>query len=190
MALNDVALASRALIRLGAAPISSFNDGSAESEIAGALFGPVRDALLSAYGWSFATGQQVLNLLDTSPLADYTHAFALPDDFLRAMSAGTGGKGRGLNYRIARNALHCDATEVLLTYIFRPEEEEFPPYFDAALIARLSSEFCIPITENTSRAESLYKMAEIEFERARQIDAQQDTPGRIEDFSLINARNS
>ena len=190
MALNDVALASRALIRLGAAPITSFNDGSAESEIAGALFGPVRDALLSAYGWSFATGQQVLNLLETSPLADYNHAFGLPDDFLRAMSAGTGGKGRGLNYRIARNALHTDASDVLLTYIFRPEEEEFPPYFDSALIARLSAEFCIPVTENTSRAEALFKMAEVEFERARQIDAQQDTPGRIEDFSLINARNS
>lgn len=190
MALNDVALASRALIRLGAAPISSFNDGSAEAEIAGALFAPVRDALLSAYSWSFATGQQTLNRLDDSPLADYAHAFALPDDFLRAMSVGTGGRGRGVNYRIARNAIHCDAPDVLLTYIFRPAEEEFPPYFDAALIARLSSEFCIPITENTSRAEALYKMAEVEFQRARQIDAQQDTPGRIEDFSLINARNS
>lgn len=190
MALNDVALASRALIRLGAAPISSFNDGTAESEIAGALFAPVRDALLSAYSWSFATGQIMLNALDTPPVADYAHAFALPDDFLRAMSAGTGGKGRGLNYRIARNALHTDGADVLLTYIFRPGEEEFPPYFDAALIARLSAEFCIPVTENTSRAETLFRMAEAEFERARQIDAQQDSPGRIEDFSLINARNS
>ncbi|HEY0900800.1 MAG TPA: hypothetical protein VGD95_01625, partial [Micavibrio sp.] len=90
----------------------------------------------------------------------------------------------------ARNLLHSNAAEVTLTYIFRPQEEEFPPYFDSVLIAKLSAEFCIPVTENTSRAESLYKMAEIEFERARQIDAQQDSPGRIEDFSLINARNS
>lgn len=190
MALNDIALTSRALIRLGAAPIASFDDGSAESEIAWALFGPVRDALLSAYGWSFATGQVALNALETDPVADYQNAFALPDDFLRALSAGTGGKGRGLNYRIARQNLHTDADDVLLTYIFRPEEEEFPPYFDAALIARLSAEFCIPVTENTSRAESLFKMAEIEFERARQIDAQQDSPARIEDFSLIKARQS
>ncbi|MCM2343310.1 MAG: hypothetical protein NDJ24_01970 [Alphaproteobacteria bacterium] len=154
MALNDVALASRALIRLGAAPIASFNDGSAEAEIAGALFAPVRDSLLSAYGWSFASGQITL----------------------------------GLHYRIARQALHAHASDVLLTYIFRPEEEEFPPYFDAALIARLSAEFCIPVTENTARAEVLFRMATIEYERARQIDAQQDSPGRIEDFSLIKAR--
>ncbi|HEY8189895.1 MAG TPA: hypothetical protein VIF12_04370 [Micavibrio sp.] len=188
MALSDIALCSRALIRLGAAPIASFNDGTAESEIAGALFGPVRDALISAYGWSFATGQVALSGLESPPVADYRNAFQLPSDFLRAMSAGEGGRGRGLNYRIARNVLHTNADAVTLTYIFRPEEEEFPPYFDAVLIARLSAEFCIPVTENTSRAETLYRMADQEFQRARQIDAQQDSPVQIEDFSLITAR--
>ncbi len=189
MALSDIGLCSRALIRIGAAPITSFSDGTAESEIAGALFAPVRDALLSAYAWSFASGQIELSQLDDNPVADYANAFQLPDDFLRALSAGTGSKGRGLNYRIARGALHTDSDSVILTYIFRPEEEEFPPYFDQALITRLAAEFTIPVTENTSRAEALYKLAEHEFQRARQIDAQQDTPGRIESFSLIDARN-
>lgn len=188
MALNDVGLSSRALIRIGAAPITSFADGTAESEIAGALFGPVRDALLSAYAWSFATGQVELSQLGTPPLADFDHGYQLPTDFLRALSAGTGVKGRGLNYRIARGALHANADQVILTYVFRPEEQEFPPYFDQALIARLAAEFTIPVTESTSRAEALFRLAEQEYERARQIDAQQDTPGKIEDFTLISAR--
>ncbi len=189
MALNDVALCSRALIRIGAAPITSFEDGTAESEIAGALFTPVRDALLSAYAWSFASGQVALSQLETAPVADYDYAYGLPNDFLRALSAGTGTRGRGLNYRIARGALHTNATAVILTYIFRPDEEEFPPYFDQALIARLAAEFTIPVTENTSRAEALFRLAQQEYEQARQIDAQQDTPGRIEDFTLIDARS-
>jgi hypothetical protein len=189
MALSDIALCSRALIRIGAAPINSFNDSTAESEIAGALFAPVRDSLLSAYAWSFATGQTALNLLSTPPLADYQNAYQLPNDFLRAISAGAGGRGRGLNYRIARNALHTNSSSVMLTYIFRPDEEEFPPYFDTVVIARLAAEFTIPVTENTSRAETMFRMAEMEFERARQIDAQQDSPNAIEDFSLINARD-
>ncbi|MFA5592583.1 MAG: hypothetical protein WC989_04635 [Micavibrio sp.] len=188
MALNDVGLCSRALIRLGAAPITSFDDGTAESAIAGALFAPVRDALLSAYGWSFASGQAALPVLAAAPLADYQNAFALPGDFLRAISAGQGVRGRGLRYRIARGALHTDAESVVLSYIFRPEEEEFPPYFDMAIIARLAAEFCIPVTENTSRADALYRIADLEFARARQIDAQQDTPNRIENFNLIDIR--
>ncbi|GJL84240.1 MAG: hypothetical protein DHS20C02_00150 [Micavibrio sp.] len=189
MALNDVALASRALIRIGAAPITSFDDGTATSEVAGALFGPVRDALLSAYAWSFATGQLELVELGTPPIADYDKAYQLPNDYLRAMSAGSGTRGRGLNYRIARGALHTNSDSVVLTYIFRPEEEEFPPYFDQALIARLSAEFVIPVTESTSRAEAAFRLAENEFKRARQIDAQQDTPNRIEDFTLVDVRS-
>jgi hypothetical protein len=188
MALTDVALCSRALIRIGAAPITSFDDGTAEAEIAGALFGPVRDALLSAYAWSFASGQVALEELETPPIADYSNAFELPEDFLRALSAGNGSRGRGLNYRIAKGALHTNADEVILTYIFRPEEESFPPYFDQALITRLAAEFTIPVTENTGRAETLYKIADVEYQRARQIDAQQDTPNKLENFSLIDAR--
>ncbi len=188
MPLNDVALCSRALMRIGCKPIASFDDGSAESEIAGALYAPTRDALLSAYGWSFATGQVALARLSDAPLADYTYAYALPNDFLRALSAGTGARGRGLNYRIARNALHCDAESIMLTYIFLPDESEFPPFFASALIARLAAEYCIPLTESTSRAESLYALANTEFMRARQIDAQQDAPSRLESFPLVDVR--
>ncbi len=189
MALSDIALCSRALIKIGAAPITSFDDGSAESEIAGALYAQLRDALLSAYAWSFASGQLALDQLAVTPVADYDYAYQLPNDFLRALSAGSGTRGRGLNYRIVSGALHTNAPDVVLTYIFRPDESSFPPYFDAALIAKLSAEFTIPVTESTSRSETMMRMAEREFERARQIDAQQDTPGRIEDFTLIDVRS-
>lgn len=188
MALTAIGLCSRALIRIGAHPITSFSDATAESEVANALFAPARDALLSAYGWSFATGQIRLTRLAVAPVADYRYAYQLPTDFLRALSAGPPGQGRGLRFRIARNALHTDAEEVVLTYIFCPDEEEFPPYFDTALISRLAAEFCIPVTEGTSRADMLFNLAEQDYARARQIDAQQDTPGRIENFTLIDVR--
>jgi hypothetical protein len=188
MALNDIGLCSRALIRLGANPITSFNDGTAESEIAGALYAPVRDALLSAYPWTFAQNQTQLTPLAEAPEADYTNAFQLPNDYLRAISAGQSTKGRGVNYRIAKGALQSNVDDVVLTYIHRPEEEEFPPFFDIALISRLAAEFSIPVTESTSRTQTLYNLAEQEFQRARQIDAQQDSPNSIENFTLIDVR--
>jgi hypothetical protein len=188
MALNDIGLCSRALIRLGANPITSFDDGTAESEIAGALYAPVRDALLSAYPWTFASRQVTLTKLSEAPLADYQNAFQLPNDYLRAISAGSGGKGRGANYRISRGALHTNLEDVTLSYIFKPEEEEFPPFFDMALITRLAAELSIPVTENTSRTQALYKYAEQEFARARQVDAQQDSPNALENFTLIDVR--
>lgn len=187
MALSSVALCSRALLKTGCRSITSFDEGSAEAEVAGNLYEPIRDALLSAYPWSFATAQATLARLDAEPIADYAYAFQLPADFLRALSAGAG-RGRGLDYRIQERRLHSHSSEAVLTYIFRPRESEFPPFFDQVLIARLAAEFCIPLTDSTSRAEALMKAAERELSGARTIDAQQAVNAAIDDYPLIGAR--
>lgn len=188
MALTAIGLCSRALLKIGARPVTSFTDGTAEAEVADALYAPVRDGLLSANAWSFATAQARLARLEAPPAADYDAAFQLPADFLRALSAGRPVRGRGVPYRIVRRTLEADADEIVLTYVFRPPEDEFPPFFDLALIARLAAEFCLPLTESTSRAEALAQLAEQEFRRARLIDAQQDAQPAIEGFALTDAR--
>lgn len=190
MALNRIQLSSRALLKVGASPITSFEDGTAEAEIASLLYGVTRDALLSGHPWSFATAQQSLPPLTAKPVADFDRAFALPADFLRVLSVGAGGsaRGRGVAYRIHERRLHANAEGVTLTYVFRPDETAFPPFFDQTLIARLAAEFCLPLTENTSRTEALSRAAEIEFARARSIDGQQQTPQAIDSFTLIDAR--
>lgn len=188
MALSDIALCTRALIKLGARPIANFTEGSAESEIASLLYAPARDGLLSSYAWSFATLQVNLTRLPTPPVADYLYAYTLPTDVLRVISIGNNGGGQGVPFRLYRDVLHTNAETVTLTYITRPPESICPPYFDVALMARLSAEFCLPLTENTNRADLLAKLADQEFAKARQIDAQQDTPNRITDFTLINSR--
>ncbi|MBO6836455.1 MAG: hypothetical protein JJ878_03405 [Alphaproteobacteria bacterium] len=188
MALNSIQLASQALIKIGAMPISSFDDGSAESTVAAALYATTRDALLSAHPWNFATAQRDLPRLETGPVADYDCAFQLPVDFLRALSAGGGGRGRGVEYRIAENRLHADIPAITLTYIYRPVENAFPAFFDEALIARLAAEYCLPLTESTSRADALHRLAEERVRTARLIDAQQDTPARFVDFTLVEVR--
>lgn len=190
MPLTDIALCARALIRIGPAPVASFADGTAEAEAAAALYPVVRDALLSAHPWSFACAQATLARLDDAPAADFAHVHALPADFLRAVSAGRPGGGRGLVYRIAGDRLESDAAQVVLSYVRRPDEAGFPPFFAMALIARLSAEFCIPLTESTARAETLFRLAEAEFRRARLIDAQQDAQPGFEDFALVEARGA
>ncbi len=188
MALSSIAICARAFLKLGANTIASFDDGTTEAEVAANLYPSLRDALLSSHPWSFATAQASLAKLTAEPVADYHAAFQLPPDFLRALSAGVNGRGRGLEYRIKERRLYANADSLVLSYIFRPEEQSFPPFFDQLLIARLAAEFCIPITESTSRSESLHRLADIEFKYAKSIDSQQETPERIEDFSLTNVR--
>lgn len=188
MALNAIGLCARALIKLGAAPISSFDEGSAEAETAAALYETTRDALLASHPWSFATVETSLPRLSADPVGDKAHAFQLPSDFLRAVSAGAGGRTTGLEYLILGSTLTADAETVTLVNIRRPDEAEFPAFFNQALIARLAAEFCLPLTESASRWQSLAAAAEDEARAARRIDASQDSQPRFEDFSLIEAR--
>jgi hypothetical protein len=188
MALSSIELCSSALIKLGADGISSFDDGSAEARVAARLYPIARDALLCAHPWSFATAHARLARLALEPTTDFAYAYQLPIDFLRALSAGDEGRVRGLPYQIVNRQLHTDAEEVVLRYLFRPSEGDFPALFVATLVARLAAEFCLPLTENSTRAERLARLAEDELRLARLVDSQQDTPAKVEDFSLVKVR--
>jgi hypothetical protein len=189
MPVSAVALCSRALIKLGASPIASLDEGTAEARVAAAVYPGVRDALLGAHPWTFATAQTPLARLSGVPAADYAHAHQLPAGHLRTLSAGgADGRGHGLAYRQAEDRLWSDAEAVTLTYIFRADESAFPPHFVEALSARLAAEFCLPLTESTSRGELLHRLADDAFRAARLIDSQQDTPPAFTDFPLIEVR--
>lgn len=188
MALSQIDLCSRALLKVGAHTIASFDEGTAEAEVAASLYPTVRDSVLSAHPWNFATAQMTLPKLSVPPIADFANAFQLPSDCIRVLSAGTGGRGQGAVYKIVQRRVLTDVDEVVLTYVSRPDELDYPPFFDMALIAQLAAEFCIPLTDSTSRWEMLQKLAEAELRRARLIDAQEDTPPAIEDFSLLEGR--
>lgn len=188
MALSKIDICSLALLKIGASSITSFDEGTAEAEVAANLYPSVRDALISAHPWNFALAQKTLAKLTIKPVADFANAFQLPSDCIHVLSAGAAGRGRGLRYRISERRLHTNAEEVTLTYLYRPNEIDFPPFFDMALISRLSAEFCIPLTDSTSRADILRKLAEQEFKRAKLIDSQEDSSPHIEDFTLVEVR--
>jgi hypothetical protein len=127
---TDVNLCATALVKLGARPIASFDEPTAEAETAARLYPVVRDATLMAHPWSFTLAQAALLRLPDQPAGDFAFAFALPPDILRTISAGTAGTGRGLVYRVFGGRLHADSDTVLLTYQRRPAESEFPAYFE------------------------------------------------------------
>ncbi|MFW5680288.1 MAG: hypothetical protein ACOC3D_08465 [Pseudomonadota bacterium] len=185
-ALTDLQLCNAALVKLGSTPIVSFDDPDAAADIARTLYPLVSDTVLSTHPWSFTLRQAALTALPTPPMADFKRRFALPADFLRALYIDN--RGAAPRYAIVGDELQSDADRVVLTYQARPPEASFPPFFATALTARLAAEFCIPLTENSSRAEALDRLAERELERAWVIDRSQDTPPVIADETLTSVR--
>jgi len=191
MALSDVALCARALVMIGAAPISSFEEDTAEAEIARLLYPTIRDGMLAGYPWRFAARGVWLARLasedgERDP-RDGSNLFALPRDFIRLLSLENDG-GKIKQFELRDQAVLCDGQSAWLSYVGRLAEGSFPPWFDLALIARLAAEFCLPLTESSARAEYLFKRSEDQFRETRLADAQQSTPHAIDDFLLISAR--
>ena len=183
MAPNALVLCTRALLKIGARPITSLEDGTAEAEVAANLYPGARDALLACHPWSFATGQMALNRLEAVPLSGFSHAFRLPAEMLRAISIVPRSP-----FRVQEGNLLTDASGVTLTYVFRAAEAEWPATFVAALTARLAAEFCVPLTEGASRAEALHRLAESELRTAKLTDDQGHTPRGLTAFPLLDVR--
>ncbi len=181
--MSKLSICSKAFVKIGAKTISSFNEGTTESEIAQQLYASSKNTLLSIYPWHFATSIASLNRLDEKPMSGYSFVYQLPLDFLRALSLEKS------DYRIYHKTIHTNDPMPKLTYIHQVEEDEFPPFFEDLLVSKLAFEFCLPLTESTSRTEFLEKNYQSLLNQAKLIDSQQNTPIRINDFSLIGVRS-
>ena len=188
MSDTAIELCSKALIKIGAKSITSFEEDTAESAVANQLYESTLQNLLASYPWRFALTQKTLARLADKPISDYHDAFQLPNDCVRVLSAGQNVKSSGLNYKIVGQQLYTNSESVVLNYICRPEENTFPAFFVDALISKLAAEFCLPLTESTTRTDYVKKMSETSIATARLTDSQQNTHSSFQDFSLIEVR--
>ena len=78
MATTKIDICARALIMIGAQPISSFSDGSTEALVASNIYDDVVEASLTRHRWRFATTQQQLSLLTSAPTGRYDYAYQVP----------------------------------------------------------------------------------------------------------------
>ena len=62
MATTSIDICARALVMIGASPISSFSDGSTEALVASNVYTDVTEASLTRHRWRFATTQGSLSL--------------------------------------------------------------------------------------------------------------------------------
>lgn len=190
MPRSAVDLCSAAMRRLGAGPITSFTDNTAEAEVAAELYPIVLDEVLTSFYWSFARRQADLVQSVTDPIADFDYKYELPVDFLRAERLGDAKTGGHLwPYRLMDGrSLHTNAKPAILTYTGAVADASWPAYFEPVLLGRLAAEFCMPITEDERRAQLWDQRYERALARGRLMDSQQDTPEAFGEFPLDQVR--
>jgi len=184
---TDTQLASNACLLLGANDIDSFADGSVEAQAANALYERALKSLLCERRWSFSVKISQLSQLVAEPESDrYSKAYQLPPDFLKLWRLNPDYINYdlyGTSYIFADydGALFCE-------YTFRPDTRYFPDYFCELLEARLAVKFCMPITEDEKKLQTMMALEKEIMVRAKAADAQQRRGVKIRHFSLIDVR--
>jgi len=185
---TDIDIASNALLLIGENPIASFTEDTVSALIAGNLYNPTYESLLTLHPWRFASTKAELSRLTEAPTNQWNYAFQLPADFLVAQHVDEGND----NYQIYGAQLYSNNKTMILDYTYKPDESFLPAYFTELLELRLSAVFAIPITESATRGEYYAKLAEKQLQRAKTIDSQSTPsigPNALEGSRLINSRN-
>lgn len=199
MAAGDsaVSICSDALILLGAKPISSFNDGTDESNTADRLYPNVRDMALSMYPWSFAYKKLKLARLLTTPTNEWEYEYQMPGDRLgnprAAFSSESVGARPFKNWEILGDKLLTNEKKVVIDYPYQTPEFAMPQYFVQLLKYMMAWHLAYPITEQEAKTQYWQAVAigagrDGYFRQAASIDGQGQPPQVIEDFTLVEAR--
>ncbi len=191
----DIEICNAAFAKIGARPITSFTDGTVESDAASALYEITFDELLASHPWKFALKSAGLGIYDNpvpqitpTPLLEGDVVWALPNDYLRLVSVIDALRKVAVNYKVVGDYIHATSGSLHAYYIGTVSAQNLPSFFKALLINKLAAEFCLPVTESSSRADSLLKLFEKQFNKARTLDDRSDSPQRFDSFSLIDAR--
>ena len=177
---SAIDISSRALILIGAEPITSFTDGTTESLVASSLYEDICRSALSNTRWRFASDQAVLNRLTDAPTGRYDLAYQLPSGTLIVHAITV--NDSLVHYQIYGDMVFADTStqdSVIADFTFRAREEDFPIYFTVALEYSLASAFATSIARDGSLMQLMTQMADRAMLKARNIDSQQQTTRTI-----------
>ena len=190
-AQSAVDVCSRALILVGAEPITSFDDGNNEALIASNMYEDVARASLLNTRWRFSTNQAVLNRLSDAPTGRFDAAYQLPSGWL--MTHVVTVNDTPIEYQTYGDKLFCNeaaSSELVLDFTYRANEQGWPSYFTIAVEYELASVFAVSLARDQSLAQLMTQQAATSMMRARNLDAQQQTTRKLSTSRFIANRRT
>lgn len=159
---SEVQIANRALSKLGATRIVTFDDGSKQARFMKANYEIIKRAELRKHLWSFAKRRASLAALTSTPEWGYTYEYQLPDGCLRVIQVNDYTVPYGLAnarqmddspYKIEGNKIRTDykAPLKIIYLVDVTEDADFDALFVESLASKLAMEGCEEITGSDTK---------------------------------------
>jgi hypothetical protein len=172
---TDIKICSDASVLIGAAPIQSFDEGTAESITASAIYEDTYENLLRYRPWTFAREYFYPNKINKTPNTGYKYAYLIPNTVVSIMDIAEGKGGRQDQFKlVGKNELHTDVVNPRVYALIKPKEGDLPADFVLALKYAIASEMSVPITDNTTKAQFYEQKLAMQIKRAADNDLAQE----------------
>ncbi len=194
MAVTKVDIASRALVMIGANPIASFTDGTTEANVTNTIYEEIIESSLTRHNWRFATGQQQLSLLANSPTGRFEYAYQIPanPECLKILAVTV--NDALIQYNRYEDKIYLDGfgsqSTVIMDYIFRQSEDQFPPHFRLAVEYKLASIFGGSVARDAALVREFDQLSERQMLIAKNTDSQETTTKTLSTDRFITERRS
>jgi len=188
---SPIDICSRALILIGADPITSFDDGTTEALVSVNMYEDIARASLVNTRWRFSTNQAVLNLLSDAPTGRYDRAYQLPTGTLMVHAVTV--EDLPIEYNIYGNKVYADTSaqdSVIADYTYRADEQDWPSYFSVAVEYALAVVFATSIARDAQLAQLMQSAATQTMAKARSLDSQQQSTKKLTTTRFITNRRS
>ena len=188
---SGIDICSRALILIGAEPITSFEDDTTESLVSSNMYEDIARSNLTSTRWRFSTNQAVLNRLSDAPTGRFDAAYQLPSGYLFVHAVTV--NDFQIEYDIYGDKIFCDAgpqDQLIIDYTYRAEEQDWPSYFSVCVEYAMATVFSTAIARDQGLANLMNQQYNIALAKARSIDSQQQSTRKLITSRFITNRRS
>jgi hypothetical protein len=188
---SGIDICSRALILIGAEPITSFEDDTTEGLVSSNMYEDIARSNLTSTRWRFSTNQAVLNRLSDAPTGRFDAAYQLPSGYLFVHAVTV--NDFQIEYDIYGDKIFCDAApqdELIIDYTYRAEEQDWPSYFSICVEYAMATVFATAIARDQGLANLMNQQYNVALAKARSIDSQQQSTRKLITSRFITNRRS
>ena len=194
MATTKIDIVNRALVLVGANKIASFSDSSTEATVADEIYEEFLESILTRSHWDFATEQQQLSLLANAPTGRFEYAYQIPSnpECLKILAVTV--NDALIQYNRYEDKIYLDGfgsqSAVIMDYIFRQSEDQFPPHFRLAVEYKLASIFGGSVARDAALVREFDQLSERQLLIAKNTDSQETTTKTLSTDRFITERRS
>lgn len=190
MALTKTDIINNALTRVGAAPVTSIDDGTNNARVVSRVYEEALRSILSECKWNFATKRALLSSsADTLSWYDTgeTYVYTKPSDMIRIFEPSDPDAA----WREELNYIVSDTSGLGLRYVYYNDTPStYPSYFIEAFIDKLCSDIAFAIVNSNSLGEKFKTVYEkLSLPKAMSMNSQGGVQQIMKDDAWEKAKN-